>query len=170
MSDEYELHLKVVGVTFEGRQDVLAWMDCCREWFARWGSVRLQPEPDNEFDANAIQVLAVSSAGDHQCGYVPRVKTAPVHKLLEAGAVEGRVLKLDSVEVWPEDGAPEPEDVWYLRIAVRCIGGESMHCGVNIWPCSDVGGIEYMLRRVWEKHEPRGLPYGSADDEWDDLH
>jgi len=116
MSESYELHVKVAGVTFEGRQAVLAWMDGYRDWFETWGAIHLLPEPTNEYDPNAIQVLAVCAGGTQQCGYVPRDKTKAVHELLQVGAVEVRVLKLDTFEEWGDDGQ---RDVWYLRIAIR---------------------------------------------------
>ena len=56
----------VAGVTFEGRQDLIRQLNQDSVYF-------LVPEPDNEYDPNAVQVIA-----DCQCiGYVPR-ELAPI--------------------------------------------------------------------------------------------
>lgn len=57
---------KVVGVTFDGRQETL------KSLYEKYGKnpfeVTLVPEPENEFDANAIAVVAE----DEQLGYLSK--------------------------------------------------------------------------------------------------
>jgi hypothetical protein len=115
-----ELHIRVAGVTFEGRQGVLAWMAGSPEWFGGWGSIHLEPEPDNEYDPDAIKVLAVYPGGETQCGYIPRGRTAQVHALARNGPVQVRVKRVALAEDLPDSEAPGgTKDVWFLEIAVR---------------------------------------------------
>lgn len=60
------LYTKVAGVTFEGRQAHIANI-------AVGDIVRLEPEPENPYDPNAIAVkVALPSGTVHHVGYVPR--------------------------------------------------------------------------------------------------
>lgn len=58
--------INVVGVTFDGRQDIIAKMSG-RE------AVRLQPEPLNTYDKNAVAVIATLSDGSNaHIGYISK--------------------------------------------------------------------------------------------------
>lgn len=55
----------VAGVTFEGRQEILAALNGDE-------TVTLVPEPTNQYDPHAIKVMAQTSLGLLQVGYVPK--------------------------------------------------------------------------------------------------
>lgn len=75
MSVKRVVYTKVAGVTFEYRQETIGQLSG-RE------PVRLEPEPDNKYDPNAIKVMVAVDVGDVQCiGYVPKdlAKTIAPH-------------------------------------------------------------------------------------------
>jgi len=77
---------KVVGVTFEGRQEVVARMQMGdRVW--------LEMEPDNQFDHNAIKV---SRSNGDQAGYLSRQLAASVVPYFKAYGypVKGKITLL----------------------------------------------------------------------------
>lgn len=84
------LVFKVVGVTYENRQETLAAMHGTEV-------VRLEPEPENKYDPNAIAVKVAfpPEAGMGIChvGYVPRDLAAQI-----APAIEGEPLMAEIVE------------------------------------------------------------------------
>lgn len=94
------LHIRVAGVSYEGRQAYLARLIGNEP-------VRLIPEPQNPYDANAIAVyIAVPIALDRQindpnglsdmvpetevlhCGYIPRDMAAEIASLLEGETID----------------------------------------------------------------------------------
>ena len=92
MADVYDIN--VAGVTFDGRQEVLAELYEIQE-AQKAGTttpsiaiipIDLVREPDNKYDANAIQVLAEGNDGPKHVGYVPRHLAAKLAPLLDAGA------------------------------------------------------------------------------------
>ena len=59
------LNTRVAGVTYEGRQDYLAQLsvnDACR----------LEPEPTNQYDPNAIAVKVSHNSEIWHVGYIPK--------------------------------------------------------------------------------------------------
>ena len=70
------LHFRVAGVTFEGRQSVLARLRGNEP-------IRLEPEPTNAYDKNAIAVKVALDDGVYHCGYVPCEIAAQVAPLME---------------------------------------------------------------------------------------
>lgn len=69
-------HSKLVGVTFEGRQDIIAALSggeplCFRR------------EPDNEYDENAVAVDAVTENGQLPLGYIAKDKNSELAKVLD---------------------------------------------------------------------------------------
>lgn len=75
-----KFEIPVVGVTFEGRQDILAALYKDQES----GPVlagQLRREPDNRFDPNAIAV----DVGGHQVGYVPKALADKLSIHMDAG-------------------------------------------------------------------------------------
>lgn len=81
--DGRSMLIHLAGVSFEGRQELLEQVrQLCSFEFTP--PVRLQPEPTNQYDANAVQVLVGVSLDDltgeatfKQVGYLPK-KRCPV--------------------------------------------------------------------------------------------
>ncbi len=72
---------KVAGVTFEGRQEIL---ERCR----RDMPCRLEPEPTNKYDPNAIKVMVATGPGVvEQVGYVPKNLAAVIAPHLQGESV-----------------------------------------------------------------------------------
>ena len=76
-------HSKIVGVTFEGRQDVI------NQMFGN-EQLRFRREPENEYDPNAVAVDALVQAGADQerwlpIGYIARDKNSELAELLTDG-------------------------------------------------------------------------------------
>lgn len=71
---------KIAGVTFEGRQAVIATLTGTE-------AVQIRPEPENPYDANALAVFAATSDGVKQIGYVPRYLAAEIAPLLDGERV-----------------------------------------------------------------------------------
>lgn len=70
------LNTKVAGVTYEGRQALIAQIstsDPCR----------LEPEPENKFDANAIAVKVAHNGAIWQIGYLPKELASQVAPYLD---------------------------------------------------------------------------------------
>ena len=56
--------------------------------------VRLIPEPDNKFDANAIAVHVASKGAILHCGYVPKELAKEIAPLLEGESLD---CKIDAI-------------------------------------------------------------------------
>ncbi len=101
---------KAAGVTYGKRQKAL-------EHLARYApeqiSIRLERERDNEFDRNAVAVIAtVQGKGSYCMGYLPRALAAFVAPLMDAGkAVQGLFRRVK--------GLYEPFMNYGLEIEVR---------------------------------------------------
>lgn len=101
---------KAAGVTYGKRQKAL-------EHLARYApeqiSIRLERERDNEFDRNAVAVIAtVQGKGSYCMGYLPRALAAFVAPLMDAGkAVQGLFRRVR--------GLYEPFMNYGLEIEVR---------------------------------------------------
>src|SRR5438045_3923859 len=79
---------KVAGVSFEGRQDVIA---------ALKGNepARVVPEPTNPYDANALAVHVAIAPGDvRHVGFIPRHLAAQIAPHLEGEAVMVRLREI----------------------------------------------------------------------------
>jgi len=81
------MYIKVTGVTFEGRQLVLAEI-------AAGAPVMLMPEPENPFDKNAIAVWVSDRSAARQIGYVPRDLAAIVAPFIEGERMYGKVFEM----------------------------------------------------------------------------
>jgi single-stranded-DNA-specific exonuclease len=80
--------IKVAGVTFEGRQEMIALL--------RGGEpVRIVPEPTNPYDPNALRVEVASKGEILHVGYIPRDKAAEYALLLEGENTIGRVYEVN---------------------------------------------------------------------------
>lgn len=77
---------KVAGVTFGGRQKILQRLLKGKDM--QDIMVFLDPEPENQYDPNAIKVLAVPSR--EQIGYIPREACEDMLWALEQGRVHNR--------------------------------------------------------------------------------
>ena len=75
IEDAPSFHTKLAGVTFEGRQDVLAVL-------AQGTPLRLVRQPDNEFDANACALL---DPRGNQVGYLNRRLAAALAPAIDRG-------------------------------------------------------------------------------------
>ena len=80
------MEIGVVGVTFEGRQGVLASLYQEQEQNVPIAGM-LQRKPDNRYDANAIRVLVATPTQGQHVGYVPRDLAAKLAPRLDAGEV-----------------------------------------------------------------------------------
>jgi single-stranded-DNA-specific exonuclease len=76
IADADSFHTKLAGVSFEGRQDVVAKLQPDTP-------LRLVRQPDNEFDPNAIAVLAPTG---EQVGFLNRRLASVLSPALDAGA------------------------------------------------------------------------------------
>lgn len=81
------MYIKVVGVTFEGRQLVLAEMSA-------GAPILLIPEPENQYDPNAIAVWTSGNPAALQIGYVPRELAAVIAPFLEGESMVARVYEM----------------------------------------------------------------------------
>lgn len=74
------IYVKVAGVSFEGRQAYL-------EALLGDEPVKIVPEPDNKYDANALAVhIAINGSVCH-CGFIPKDLAAEIAPLLDGEAV-----------------------------------------------------------------------------------
>lgn len=71
---------RVAGVTFEGRQEKIARLQGHEP-------CRIEPEPDNPYDPNALKVMIASAEGPQHVGYVPRQLAAEIAPHLEGEAL-----------------------------------------------------------------------------------
>lgn len=75
MTTQY-ITCRVSGVTFEGRQAIIARLhgqEPCR----------IEPEPDNPYDHNALKVMVATDEGPRHVGYIPRDLAAQIAPHLE---------------------------------------------------------------------------------------
>lgn len=80
------IETKVAGVTFEGRQEVVA-----RVREGDW--LPLLADPDNAYDPNAVGVWLPEQGGMRQVGYIPKVTAGTVAATIRDGfEVWGRVV------------------------------------------------------------------------------
>lgn len=102
------LHVKVVGVSYEGRQAHLARL-------VGNEPVRLVPEPTNKYDPNAIAVhIAVGGEVLH-CGYIPREIAAEIAPLMDGESFDCQISEvLGGFELFNGDTA-----AYGLRLVVQ---------------------------------------------------
>lgn len=86
-TDPNVLVIKVSGVTYDNRQERIAQL-------SKIDPVRLEPEPENKFDPNAIAVIVMHKGQRFHCGYVPRELAARIAPLLEG---ESLMVKIKAV-------------------------------------------------------------------------
>jgi len=98
----------VVGVTFEGRQGILANL-CAMQKESTELTGRLKRESDNRYDSNAV---AVEVEGK-QIGYVPKALAAKLAVHIDAGET------IDVVGVRIIEGNKDGDSVYGVRIDVE---------------------------------------------------
>jgi hypothetical protein len=102
------LHVKVAGVTYEGRQAYLAKLNGKEP-------VRLIPEPDNPYDPNAIAVHVAADGQIYHCGYIPRELAKDIAPLLEGESIDCNIEAITGgFELWNGDTA-----AYGLRLQVQ---------------------------------------------------
>lgn len=78
----------VAGVTFEGRQGILE--RCTKDM-----PCRLEAEPTNKYDPNAIKVMVATGPGTvEQVGYVPKNLAAVIAPRLQGESVMVEILEI----------------------------------------------------------------------------
>jgi len=86
------LFSKVAGVTFEGRQEILEMMHGTEV-------VQLRPEPENQYDGNAIAVWVAfppeSQMQPAQIGYLPRDIAAQVAPHMDGEYFIGQIEEIN---------------------------------------------------------------------------
>jgi hypothetical protein len=98
------IQIKVAGVTFEGRQKLLANTP-------KHAIIQLIPEPTNRYDVNAIKVVA---NGNH-IGYIPSDYAEIITNFMEDGRRFGAVI--DNIDMFtPKDGG---KGKWYCSILLN---------------------------------------------------
>lgn len=78
MSDKVKYHSKIVGVSFEGRQDIIAQM-------TDKSQLRVRREPDNKFDPKAVAVDTLLGEEWRPIGYIAKDKNSDIAAALDAG-------------------------------------------------------------------------------------
>jgi hypothetical protein len=79
---------RVAGTTYNDRQSILARLSGKEP-------VRIQPEPDNPHDKNALAVLVALPDGTiAHCGYVPKDLASQIAPWLEGEAMMSRILEI----------------------------------------------------------------------------
>ena len=78
---------KVVGVTFEGRQENLKKVN-------PGDPVQITPEPTNQYDPNALAVYIACRGQVLHCGYLPRDFAAMLAPKLEGEKIMAKVLEV----------------------------------------------------------------------------
>lgn len=85
------LNIRVAGVTFEGRQDIISRMQGQEV-------VRIEPEPQNPYDPNALAVKVAfppeSKWGIAHVGYIPKDMAAIISPVLD-----GESLMVEIAEI-----------------------------------------------------------------------
>jgi len=81
------VEFSVKGVTFDGRQAVIARLTGKEP-------VRIIPEPENPYDANALGVNVALDGEIKHIGYVPKERAAEIAPALDGETVDGRILDI----------------------------------------------------------------------------
>jgi single-stranded-DNA-specific exonuclease len=99
------MRTRVAGVTFEGRQEIIKQ---CKVGDRIW----LEPEPDNQYDPNAVKVMVETSLMQEVIGYIPRRESERVSYYAE--------------DKFYKDG------LYPTGTIIEIHGGEGMYVGVTI--------------------------------------
>ena len=90
---EYTVPFKVLGVAYKGRQTHLkkAYESLEEE---KEVMAKLQPEPDNDYDQNAIAVLINFGSGWNKVGYIAKELTRELHPLIDNDSIKVNVAHI----------------------------------------------------------------------------
>ena len=91
------IYVKVVGVTFEGRQEKIATLTRGKECI-------LIPEPENRYDQNALAVWAQGETELLHVGYIPREMAALLAPYLEGERITAIVYDITGGFEFPYGG------------------------------------------------------------------
>lgn len=85
----YQIFLQNMGITGLGnrREEAIAFIDDLNQ------TVRLEREPNNAQDANAIKVIGVGKSGEYFLGYLPKDAALQIVKTATFDAVYGRLVR-----------------------------------------------------------------------------
>lgn len=85
----YQIFLQNMGVTGLGyrRADAVAFIDDHNQ------SLRLEREPDNSVDRNAIKVIGIGESGEYFIGYLPKDAAAQITETNSFDSVYGRLVR-----------------------------------------------------------------------------
>lgn len=89
------LHVRVAGVSYEGRQAYLAQL-------SEDDPVRLVPEPENPHDVNAIAVHVAHAGKVYHCGYIPRELAADIAPILDGESIDARIQAITGGFHWSD--------------------------------------------------------------------
>ncbi len=88
MTTNRVLNTKVSGVTFDGRQALIAQL-------TGHEPCRLVPEPFNKFDPNAIGVMVASERGEiWHIGYIPKEIAAEISPYLDGENLDCKIAEI----------------------------------------------------------------------------
>lgn len=79
-----EYVITVVGVTFENRQPTIAALTGTEP-------IRIEPEPENPYDANALAVKVAVGGDIKHVGYIPRHLAAKFAPRMDGEPITGRI-------------------------------------------------------------------------------
>lgn len=105
------LHTKVAGVTYEGRQSLI-------ERIRATDPCRLQPEPTNKYDPNAIAVMVAHAGEIWHIGYVPKELAAQIAPYIDGEALMVTIAEIvGGFETYDGDTA-----AWGVRLRIELPG------------------------------------------------
>lgn len=78
---------KVAGVTYNGRQEIISQLTGKE-------AVKIVPEPDNPYDANALAIHVAYALEMRHLGYIPKELAQMFAPLLEGEDVIGRIFEI----------------------------------------------------------------------------
>ena len=89
-----QIFCTLVGANFRGKPacDIIRSLE-----LSDGSSLKLEAEPTNEYDANAVKVLYEADGDEEHLGYIAKVHNEPVARALEAGAeIEIEIVAFES--------------------------------------------------------------------------
>lgn len=81
------LNIRVAGVMYEGRQRIIAGLITTDQ-------ARIVPEPENQYDPNALAVHVVHEGKVSHVGYIPRDMAAQVAPLLDGESLDCQIAEI----------------------------------------------------------------------------
>ncbi|CAH3121948.1 unnamed protein product [Porites lobata] len=91
---EHTVPFKVLGTAYKGRQIILKNAYECLENNKKDVQAQLQPEPENDYDQNAIAVLINCGSGWNKVGYIAKELTSDIHPIIERNNIKVTVARI----------------------------------------------------------------------------